>query len=359
MIYLSFAAGLVLLILGADVLVRGASRLALSFGISPLVVGLTVVALGTSAPEFAVSIRGALEGQADISLGNVVGSNILNILLILGISALIVPLVVHRQIVRQEVPLMIGASVLLFGLSLDGSLSRVEGGLMFAGLFAYIGLLYWQSRRQPADELDLELPPASQWDRHWSVQLGLVIAGLAMLLLGAQWLVQAAIVFAQWLGVSELVIGLTVVSIGTSLPEIATSIIAALRGQRDIAVGNIVGSNIFNILGVAGLTALVAPSALPVSQALISFDMQVMLAAAIACLPILFSGHLIARWEGALFFGYYCAYTVFLILNSAQHDALDEFTLVMQYVVLPLTGATLLAITWRELQRRRQGSRSG
>jgi cation:H+ antiporter len=142
MIYLSFAAGLVLLILGADVLVRGVSRLALSFGISPLVVGLTVVALGTSAPEFAVSVRGALEGQADISLGNVVGSNILNILLILGISALIVPLVLHRQIVRQEVPLMIGASVVLFSLSLDGSLSRVEGGLMFAGLFAYIGLLY-------------------------------------------------------------------------------------------------------------------------------------------------------------------------------------------------------------------------
>jgi cation:H+ antiporter len=184
-----------------------------------------------------------------------------------------------------------------------------------------------------------------------------MVAGLAMLLLGAQWLVQAAIVFAQWLGVSELVIGLTVVSIGTSLPEIATSIIAALRGQRDIAVGNIVGSNIFNILGVAGLTALVAPAALPVSQALVSFDMQVMLAAAVACLPILFSGHLIARWEGALFLGYYCAYTAFLILHSAQHDALDEFAVVMQYVVLPLTAATLLAITWRELERRRQGQR--
>ncbi len=359
MLYLTFAAGLVLLILGADVLVRGASKLALSWGISPLVVGLTVVAFGTSAPEFAVSLRGALEGQADISLGNVVGSNILNILLILGVSALIVPLVVNRQIVRQEVPIMVGASILLFVLSLDGSIGRIEGGLMFFGLFAYIGLLYWQSRGRPADELDLELPPESNWDRHWAVQLLLIAVGLGMLLLGARWLVQAAIVFAQWLGVSELVIGLTVVAVGTSLPEIATSIIAALRGQRDMAVGNIVGSNIFNILGVAGLTALVAPLALPVSQALITFDMQVMLAAAIACLPILFSGHLIARWEGAMFLGYYCAYTAFLILASAEHDAVDEFATVMQWVVLPITAATLLAITMRELRRRKQGIRPG
>jgi cation:H+ antiporter len=357
MLYLSFAAGLVLLIVGADVLVRGASKLALSWGVSPLVVGLTVVAFGTSAPELAVSLRGALEGQADIALGNVVGSNILNILLILGISALIVPLVVNRQIVRQEVPIMVGASLLLFGLSLDGEISHVEGGLMFAGLFAYIALLYWQSRRRPADELDLELPPDSNSDRHWAVQLLLIAFGLAMLILGAHWLVQAAIVFAQWLGVSELVIGLTVVSIGTSLPEIATSIIAALRGQRDMAVGNIVGSNIFNILGVAGLTALVAPVALPVSQALITFDMQVMLAAAIACLPILFSGHMIARWEGGMFLGYYFAYTAFLILASAQHDAQDEFATVMQWVVLPITAATLLAITMRELRRRKLGVR--
>jgi cation:H+ antiporter len=289
----------------------------------------------------------------------VVGSNILNILLILGVSALIVPLVVNRQIVRQEVPIMVGASILLFVLSLDGSIGRIEGGLMFFGLFAYIGLLYWQSRRRPADELDLELPPESNWDRHWAVQLLLIAVGLGMLLLGARWLVQAAIVFAQWLGVSELVIGLTVVAVGTSLPEIATSIIAALRGQRDMAVGNIVGSNIFNILGVAGLTALVAPLALPVSQALITFDMQVMLAAAIACLPILFSGHLIARWEGAMFLGYYCAYTAFLILASAEHDAVDEFATVMQWVVLPITAATLLAITMRELRRRKQGIRPG
>lgn len=355
MIYLAFTAGLVLLIVGADLLVRGASRMALSFGISPLVVGLTVVALGTSAPEFAVSIRGALAGQADISLGNIVGSNILNILLILGISALIVPLVVDRQIVRQEIPIMIGAALLLFGLSLDGQISTPEGVVLFGGLIAYLVMLYVQSRRRPSEELDLELPAASAWDRHWSVQLGLILAGLGMLVLGAHWLVQAAVVFATWLGVSELVIGLTVVAVGTSLPEIATSIVAALRGQRDIAVGNIVGSNIFNILGVGGLTALVAPLPLPVSSALISFDMQVMLAASIACLPIVFSRHMISRWEGGIFFAYYCAYTAYLILNSAHHDALDEFALVMQTVFLPLTALTLAVVTWREIDRRRRG----
>lgn len=355
MIYLAFAAGLVLLIVGADLLVRGASRMALSFGISPLVVGLTVVALGTSAPEFAVSIRGALAGQADISLGNIVGSNILNILLILGISALIVPLVVDRQIVRQEIPIMIGASLLLFGLSLDGQISTPEGAVLFGGLMAYLVMLYVQSRRRPVEELDLELPEPSGWDRHWGVQVGLIVGGLGMLVLGAHWLVQAAVVFATWLGVSELVIGLTVVAVGTSLPEIATSIVAALRGQRDIAVGNIVGSNIFNILGVGGLTALVAPWPLPVSAALISFDMQVMLAAAIACLPIVFSRHMISRWEGGVFFGYYFAYTAYLILASAHHDAVDEFALVMQTVFLPLTALTLAVITWRELDRRRRG----
>lgn len=356
MIYLSFALGLVLLIVGADVLVRGAARLALSFGITPLVVGLTVVAFGTSAPEFAVSIRGALAGQSDISLGNVVGSNILNILLILGLSALIVPLVVHRQVIRQEVPIMIGASLLLFLLAVNGSISRLEGGLLFGSLIIYIALLYRQSRQRPhqAREEELEIPDAPGWGRHWAAQLALIALGLAMLVLGAHWLVGAAVVFATWLGVSELIIGLTVVSIGTSLPEIATSVVAALRGHREMAVGNIVGSNIFNALGVAGLTALVAPAALPVSSALISFDMQVMLASAIACLPIMFWRNLLARWEGAMFLGYYCAYTAYLILASAHHDALDEFTLVMQTVVLPLTAATVLAVTVRELRRRQR-----
>jgi cation:H+ antiporter len=210
-------------------------------------------------------------------------------------------------------------------------------------------LLYWQSRRRPADELDLELPPDSNWDRHWAVQLLLIAFGLAMLILGAHWLVQAAIVFAQWLGVSELVIGLTVVSIGTSLPEIATSIIAALRGQRDMAVGNIVGSNIFNIGMVLGLPAILFGQGIPVPEAAIAIDLPLMLASAVALLPLAFTGFILARWEGSLFLLLYTAYLLFVVLASTQHDAAAGFSSVMLWFVLPLVGIILLAVTFFEL----------
>jgi cation:H+ antiporter len=243
---------------------RGASKLALSFGISPLVVGLTVVAFGTSAPEMAVSVQAALSGQVDIALGNVVGSNIFNVLFILGLSALIIPLLVARQLIRQEVPIMIGASLLLFALAWDGGISAaIDAALMFGLLLAYTVFLIWQSRRESkalAAEGTAETASGkSSWDNHWGVQVLLIAAGLALLVLGADWLVTAAITFAKQLGVSELVIGLTIVAAGTSMPEVATSIVAALRGERDIAVGNVVGSNTFNILCVLGLSGMLAP----------------------------------------------------------------------------------------------------
>jgi cation:H+ antiporter len=181
----------------------------------------------------------------------------------------------------------------------------------------------------------------------------LIVAGLVLLVLGSRWLVSAAVEFARMIGVSELVIGLTIVAAGTSLPEAATSVMAALRGERDIAAGNIVGSNIFNILAVLGITAVVAPSGLTVAPALLAFDIEVMVAASIACLPIVFTRHLIARWEGALFLAYYLAYTGYLILFAQDHDALDEYTFVMTIVVLPLTAVTLAVVIGRELQRRR------
>ncbi|PKO63691.1 MAG: sodium:calcium antiporter, partial [Betaproteobacteria bacterium HGW-Betaproteobacteria-17] len=251
---LMFVLGLVALVIGAEAMVRGASRLAVSWGISPLVVGLTVVAFGTSAPEMAVSVGAALSGTSDLAIGNVVGSNIANILLILGISALVAPLLVHEQIIRQEVPVMIGATLLVVAMALDGGIGRIEAGLLFALVMAYTVFLVVQSRRASKDaeaEFASEIP-TSQWDRHWGVQAALVIGGLALLVLGADWLVGAAVVFAKYFGVSDLVIGLTVVAVGTSMPEIATSLIAALRGQRDIAVGNVIGSNIFNLLAVLG-----------------------------------------------------------------------------------------------------------
>lgn len=354
-----FILGLITLVGGAQLLVRGASRLALSFGISPLVVGLTVVAFGTSAPELAVSVRSSWGGQVDIALGNVVGSNIFNVLFILGLSALVAPLLVAPQLIRQEVPLMIGASLLVFGVALDGGIGRADGALLFGLLVAYMVFLIRQSRRESRatqDEYAQEFaaPSAGAWDSHWGAQLALIVGGLALLVLGANWLVDAAVSFARALGFSEMVIGLTIVAAGTSLPEVATSVVATLRGERDIAVGNVIGSNTFNLLGVLGLSSLVAPQALPVAPAMLSFDLPVMIGVALACLPIFFTGHLIARWEGALFLAYYAAYMAYLLLAAQRHDLLDTYAMAMATVVLPLTAVTLAVFAARHWRARRQ-----
>jgi len=340
-----FVTGLATLIVGAKALVHGASKLALSFGISPLVIGLTIVSMGTSAPEVAVSVGAAAGGRTELAVGNVIGSNIFNVLMILGISALIAPLVVHAQLVRQEVPIMIGASVLLVALAIDGMIGRFESALLLALLIVYAGFLIVQSRRETQatrEEFEQALPPAHAWDRHWLVQTGLVLSGLGLLVVGSDWLVEAAAAFARAFGMSELVIGLTIVAAGTSMPEIATSVTAALQGERDIAVGNVVGSNIFNILGCLGAAGLIAANGLPVPAAALAFDLWVMLAVVFACLPVFLSGREIARWEGAVFIGYYAAYTAFLVLAARQHDALPAFSAAMLSFVLPLTIVTLL-----------------
>lgn len=346
-----FILGLVALVAGAELLVRGASKLALTFGISPLVVGLTVVAFGTSAPEMAVSVQSAWSGQVDIALGNVVGSNIFNVLFILGASALIVPLVVHQQIIRQEVPVMIGASLLLWAMAANGGISRWEGLLLGSLIVGYTIVIIRQSRRETAAikaEYDEAFDGgAKSWDAHWGVQILLILAGLALLVLGSNWLVDAAVAFAKYLGVSELVIGLTIVAAGTSLPEVATSILAAIRGERDIAVGNVVGSNIFNILAVLGISASVAPGDLAVAPAMLAFDIPVMVAVAVACLPVFFSGSAILRWEGSMFLALYVAYTLYLILYATGHDALQDYSAVMGAFVLPLLAVTLLILAVR------------
>ena len=348
-----FLAGLVALVAGAELLVRGASKLALSFGISPLVVGLTIVAFGTSAPEVAVSVGAVLGGRTDIAIGNVVGSNIFNVLFILGLSAIITPLVVNIQLIRQEVPIMVGASLLLLALTLDGGLSMLESALLFGLLLAYTVFLVRQSRAETQaaqDEFAAEAKPAAPgaWDSRLPVQLALIAAGLGLLVLGSQWLVDAAVVFAKALGVSDLVIGLTIVAAGTSMPEVATSITAAIKGERDIAVGNVVGSNTFNILGCLGVSGLFAGSGgLVMSPALLNFDIWVMIAVALACLPVFLTGREIARWEGAVFLGYYAAYVAYLILAAQQHDALGPFSAVMMGFVVPITVVTLVVALLR------------
>jgi cation:H+ antiporter len=350
---LLFAGGLVALVVGAELLVRGASKLALSFGISPLVVGLTIVAFGTSAPEVAVSVGAVLDGNADIAIGNVVGSNIFNVLFILGVSALITPLVVNVQLIRQEVPIMIGSSLLLLALSLDGKLGFAEAALLFALLIVYTVFLVRQSRAQTRAAKqeyagEFKPAPAGAWDSRLPVQLLLIVVGLGMLVLGSEWLVSASIAFAKALGVSDLIIGLTIVAAGTSMPEVATSITAAIKGERDIAVGNVVGSNTFNILGCLGLSGLVSDDlGLVMSPALLNFDIWVMNAVALACLPVFMSGREIARWEGVVFLLYYVAYVAYLILAAQQHAALGPFSSVMLSFVVPLTLITLMVMTLR------------
>lgn len=351
-------AGLVLLVAGAEVLVRGASKLAAQFGIPPLIIGLTVVAFGTSAPETAVSVQAALDGKGDLAIGNVVGSNIANALFILGLTALIAPLLVSRQIIRLDVPIMIGASLLTWALAWDGSLSRLDGALLFTGILAYTAFLIISSRRDKTAAADDEF--ATEFGLNEApkpyaglINLGLILVGLVLLVSGSNFLVEGAVNLARALGLSELVIGLTVVAIGTSLPELATSLMAAIKGERDIAVGNIVGSNIFNLLCVLGLASLVSPSAIPVAANALAFDFPVMIAVAIACLPIFFNGHCINRWEGAVFVGYYALYTAYLVLHSTAAPWLGALQQAMYSFVLPLTAITLLVIGARAWQRQR------
>lgn len=345
MTILMFIAGLVLLVVGADVLVRGASKFAMSFGISPLVVGLTIVAFGTSAPEMAVSVGAVLQNQTDIAIGNVVGSNIFNVLFILGVSALITPLIVNAQIIRQEVPIMIGASLLLLAISMDGNLSLFDGIVLFSLLIAYTIFLIVQSRRETAainEEYSNEITSHSSWDDSKLVQIILIAAGLFLLVLGSKWLVSSAVIFAKQLGVSDLVIGLTIVAAGTSMPEVATSIVAAVKGQRDIAVGNVIGSNTFNILGCLGLSSIASGSmGLGVSENVINFDLWIMIAVAIACLPIFAAGQQISRFNGAVFLFYYLVYTAYLIM-MAQNHSVSTLNSLMLSIVLPFTIITLV-----------------
>lgn len=353
---LQLLAGIVLLAGGAELLVRGASRLALSLGISPLVVGLTVVGYGTSAPELAVSLNAALDGRADVAMGNVVGSNIANILLILGASAIAAPLVISRRLVRVEVPLMIAVSVIALVMARDGGISRTDGIILFAGAVAYSWFAISTSRAETRAE-NGPRPVARGW-RAALWDLGCVAAGIAILVFGADLLVASATVLAKTLGISDMIIGLTVVAVGTSLPELATSLVAALRGEREIAAGNVIGSNLFNLLLVLGATAAIAPKGVAVAPAISAFDLPVMVAVAVACLPIFARGHVIARWEGAMFLFYFAAYFTYLALASAKHDALPRFSAAMLFFVIPLTVATLVAVAIRSARQERLGSSS-
>ena len=348
---ITLIAGLALLILGAEILVRGAARLSSALNISPLIVGLTVVAYGTSSAELAACVRSAVIGQSGLAMGIVVGSNIFNVLFVLGVSALIIPLTVTKRVIRLDVPIMIAVSVLFYLLALDGAISRWDGLLLFAGVIAYTLFNVLGARSERSQSwLVTEVPAAAEIKQASSrrhsvvIQILLIVIGLLILVLGSRWFVSGAVSLAESLGVSETVIGLTIVAVGTSLPEAATSMVAALRHKPEIAVGNIIGSNIANVLLVMGVTGLVAPHSVNVSLSALKFDMPVMIAVAVSCVPVFFIGGRIERWEGGLYVGYYFAFVLYLILEAGHHKALPAFDAVMAFFVLPLTIITYITV---------------
>ena len=352
---LLFIGGLIVLILGADLLVRGASRLAAVFGVSPLVIGLTIVAIGTASPEIAVSLQAAVNNQGDLTLGNVLGSNIFNILFILGIASIVAPIVIAEQLIRKDAPILLGVSLFTLALALDGNLSAMNGIILLLLLVVYMVFALKQNesrkvQREYAEEFAQKEP---QTTRNTINNIVFILIGLGLLVLGSNWLVDSAVQIAKVLGVSELVIGLTIVAVGTSLPEVATSVIATLKGESDIAVGNAVGSNIFNLLGVLGIGALVSPNGIFVSQRVLQFDLPVMVFVALITLPIFYIDSRISRIEGGLLLSYYIIYVIFVILRAAESSALPSMQVFMVFFA-PITFVALVVIAIRSMRSRKQ-----
>jgi len=317
--WLQLILGLGLLGIGGEFLVRGASRLARVLGISPLVVGVTVVAVGTSAPELAVSLHAAFLGQPDVSIGNVIGSNLLNLLVVLGAAAVVVPLVVAQRLIWWDIPIMIFATGLVWFCARDGHLSRVDGiGLLVVLVSYLVAAVRISTGESDAVRQEYEKEFSEAAGPGWGGmgrEIFLMVAGLLLLVVGAEIFVEGAIGIARSLGLSELIISLTIVAVGTSLPELVTALVAATRGENDIAVGNVVGSNIMNLLAILGLTALIAPGGLAVPAAVLSFDLPVLLLASVACLPFLGSGHRLTRPEGMIFLLAYVGYISWLFYS--------------------------------------------
>jgi cation:H+ antiporter len=312
---LQLLGGLIALVLGADLVVRAGTRLAGWFGVRSMIVGLTVVALGTSIPELAVGIDAALSGSPGLAVGNIVGTNLVNILLVLGLSALLVPVVFDRATLRYDLPAMAAAALALYLLSASGTLSRLEGvGLLLAGL-GYLVARVWISMREEAGSTQPEPRP----DRHGAEsrpmrEVTYLLTGMVVVVAGAELLVDGAVTSARSVGVSDAVIGLTVVAIGTSAPELVTTSMSTLRGDRELAIGNLIGSSILNITVILGLTATVAPYGVPVPDDVLAADLVLLVAVTAAAVPALMSGSRMTRGEGAIFVGTYLAYLSWLIL---------------------------------------------
>ncbi len=365
----TFALGVAGLLVAANLVVSGASELGLRLGLSPTVVGLTIVAAGTSAPELAVVGQAVANGDTELAVGSIIGSNIANVLLVLGVVASIGAVRVESRVVRIDVPVMIAASLLLVVVSLDNTIARLEAAALFLGIVAFT---VWTIRSTRSPRIRTVAPAGGgsgdggpgdgssdgaggrSVPNRSIVLAGKLVLGVVGLALAARLVVSGASSIASSLGVSELIIGLTVVAIGTSAPEIITTVVAAAKGQAELAVGNAVGSNIYNILFVLGAVGVSTPGGIAVSSAALALDLPVMIAAAVACVPVLVGDRVLNRWEGIVFLGYYVAYLAFLALDASDHDATDSFVLFVGWIAIPLTVITLLTVMVRQLRARAQ-----
>ncbi len=325
--WLSLILGLAALLVGAELVVRFGSSIAQRLGIPPIVVGLTIVSIGTSAPELAVGIEAISDDAGSLAVGNIAGTNVVNLLLILGLAAVMRPVLLARQTLVLDLPAMVGASVLLLALAWDGSLSVLDGVVLFAGALVYTGLLLWNTRRErmlgrasalleefaaETDDVPDVMEPAF-WPVTW--RLGGLIAALMIIVLGADWLVTGAVEIAQAFGVSDAFIGLTVVAIGTSAPELVTTIVSTLRGERDIAIGNLIGSSTYNLTLVLGASLFFADGQVALDPELVMVDIPIMVLVALVCIPVFLTGRRITRTEGVVFIGAYAVFLGYLILN--------------------------------------------
>ncbi|RMQ43709.1 K+-dependent Na+/Ca+ exchanger-like protein [Pseudomonas cichorii] len=331
--------------MGAELSVRAAIRLASILRIRPLIIGLTVVALGSSAPQMAVSLQAAFSDSIDIAVGSVIGSNIFNVLVTLGLCALIIPLRVARQVLRIDIPLMIGASLLVIGLSWNGEFSKLDGVLLLGAMLTCLFIVLRQaSHGARHGHTNTKEKP------HTFTCIAMLTSGLLLLSLGGHLLVNAAVVVAINLGLSERIIGLTLIAIVTSLPALMTSLIAALRGERDIAVGNVIGSNLFNLLGVLGVTALASPVPLSISPNALVFDLPIMLGVAVLCLPLFYAGYRITRLEGLLLLALYLTYGLHIVSFSTGMLMAERLEHLMFQFILPLLGIAVafgIVKAWR------------
>ena len=358
LVFLWLLLGLALLVAGAEGLVGGGVRLTRRLGVSPLVAGLTIVALGTSSPELAVGLGAVWSGSGEVAVGNAIGSNVFNTLCILGLASLITPMIVLTEVLRRDVPVMLAASLAPVLAGWDGQISRLEGALLFGALLAYLAWLIHVARKNP-DLVDVDevaqkpVPPGKRWV---AFDLARVVGGFVLLAVGSDLLVDAATQIARSVGVSDLVIGLTIVGAGTGLPELAASLLAAWRGQRDVAVGNVVGSNIFNVLGILGASAAFGPAGavLPFPPSVLGFDLPVMILAAVACLPLFFTGGRISRPEGALLLGGYVLYVVATVLEAKGAGLPPWLVTALLWFALPAVALGSVYTAWREAGRRLQ-----